>query len=520
MKPATLVAVSFALVGAAVAAAVSATAFAQQKPPPPQVPVPPPVMVPKPDGEDFVVTADGTVHAGAVSLADDAVVVGTSAGERRVPREDVSLAVSGGKRVVKGEDSGLRTAWLAWLKASYDDQVPTRKIADAEPAQKAAWWTALLAAADRCAEWKMRYAATSLLAEGIEAGAWDAEAERRALEWEPTAFPFSPADAEKAKLLAVWAREIVPLGGTWVLRKESTDEGKRAPIWTTDAIAVRSRNVLVFSLDRDPKVVGSLLRQGEMTVRGLEAVFGKPETTSGEPLEIRLFKDRNQYLTESDSGGGYAPLWTAGFFSPGEMVSRFYARDKEGGSFKEGEFHEVLSHELTHHWIEMRYCAGVEFEGASDRATSEVKADLGRRADQAGHWIVEGIARFVEDQAVLFRKNAFKFDDPKAESVRDAAAQWKRGFGIPIARYMEISPKAFQFLDRGMETQVFYDQGGALCFFMMNRRGPEGRKLLVKYLRDVYGGRMTKESWKNLGFQSAADLQKEFSTFLSSLAPK
>lgn len=487
-----------------------------------------PVSVPRPEGTDLVVLDDGKVLTGTVSAAEAEVVVrGEDGVERRIPRDDVSIALSGGKRVHRGEEAGVRAAWLAWLKAAHADQVPSRQIADAEPPAKQAWWRDVLAAADQCARWKMTYAAAALLAEGLDVKTWDEEAQRRALEWEPVEFPLTPEDEEKAKLLATWAREIVPLGGRWVLRKDGTG-ASRPPLWTQDAIALGTRNVLLFTLDRDPKVAGSALRQAESTVRALESLFGKPEVAPKDKLEVRLFLDRNQYLTESDAGGGYAPVWTAGFFSPGEMVSRFYVREKAGGPFDEMRFHEVLSHELTHHWIEMRFCAGAEFDGAEERAESaERTGAAGRHGQQAGHWCVEGVARFVEDQAVLFKRNGYKFDDATAECMRDAAAAWRSGISIPIARYVDITPQEFQFLGKGpkrgkgeyvnSETGVFYDQGGALSFFMMNRRGPDGRKRFVQYLRDVYGGRMEKQSWKRLGFSSAEELEKEFTAFLASV---
>jgi hypothetical protein len=503
------------------------TATAQQKPGPAKPPAPVVVSVPKPVGTDFVVLADGTVLEGAVTTTETEVVVTPAgAGERRLEREQVSVALAGGKRVHRGEETGLYLAWRAWLKAAHADQVPSRLIADAEPPAKQAWWRDVLAAADLCAKWKMTYAATALLAEGLEANAWDEEAERRALEWEPVEFPLTPEDAVKAKLLATWAREIVPLGGKWVLRNAAGES--RSQLWTTEAIALGTKNVLLFTLDRDPKVVGSSLRQAETTVRGLESLFGKPDVTAKDRIEIRLFEDRKRYLTESDSGHGYAPIWTAGFFSPGEMVSRFYAREKEGGSFVESAFHEVLSHELTHHWIEMRYCAGAEYEGAEDRPErAEEKQDGRRRGDQGGHWIVEGVARFVEDQAILFKRNGFKFDDATAECVRDCAQAWRAGMGIPMKRYIDITSTEFQFLGKGpmrsktayvnSEVGVFYDQGGALSFFMMNRRGPDGRKRFIQYLKDVYGLRMSKQGWVRLGFSSAEELEKEFTAFLATV---
>ena len=520
---------------AVVAGLAPIAAEAQQKPPVPagKTPAAPPApvapVVPKPGGDAFVVLDDGTlVLAATVEAGESDITARRPAGsEDHWPREDVSIAVSGGKRIHKGEESGIYKAWKTYLQAAHVDPSAVKKIADADPAVKAAWWADVLAAADACAGWKMKYAASALLADGIEAGTWDDAAQSRAIEWEPTAFPFSSEDAERAKLCASWAREIVPLGGQWILRKDGDSlTSSRSALWTQEAIALGTKNVLLFTLDKDPVVAGASLRQGETTVRALESLFGKPEIPKPDRLEIRLFESRDRYLIESDTAIGKAQVWTAGFFSPGDMVSRFYSRDKAGGKFNQTEFFEVLSHELTHHWIEMRYCAGVEFEGMEDRPSSELKKDLGRNLDQPGHWVIEGTARFVEDQAIHFQKRGLKFDDASAECIRDCAAAWRAGIGIPIARYVDITTKDFQFLGKGpkrgrgdyvnSETGVFYDQGGALSFFMMNKRGADGRKRFVQYLRDVYAGKMSKEGWTRLGFASAAELEKEFTAFLTS----
>jgi hypothetical protein len=184
---------------------------------------------------------------------------------------------------------------------------------------------------------------------------------------------------------------------------------------------------------------------------------------------------------------------------------------------------------MTHHWLEVRLLRGVELEGIREEDEAAVReGKFGRKPDRPGHWIVEGIARFVEDQAVLWAKTGVKFDRSDAECVRDAAAAAADGLAIPITRYVDITPQQFQFLSdapkRGKsgfintERGVFYDQGGALAFFLANRRGPEGRKLLAQYLRDVYAGKMTAKGWTRLGFSSAEELEKAFRAFLANPA--
>ncbi|MCE9637492.1 MAG: hypothetical protein K8T90_17445 [Planctomycetes bacterium] len=539
-------AVAFAgfLPGAVVAAlaqqkppAPPAPAAGPKQPPTPAVPqdatppvAPTPVVptLPRPAGDDLLVAADGTVFLGTVTKTDDVVSVMTSTGgERSFPKARVSIAVSGGKRVHRGEEDGLRLAWLAWLKEKHLDAIPSKRVADATPEGKAAWWADVLEAAKTCGEWKMRYAGAALLADGIEAETWDDAAQTLALELEPLEFPFSPEDSEKAKLWASWARTLSPLAGRFVLKGDAPGTAGQSPLWRDEAVAVRTRNLIVWSIDHDIAVFGSILKQGELTVRSLEGIFGRPEYGNDEPLEVRLFKNRTQYLTEADTVGGFAPLWSGGFFAPGDRVSRFYVtRHGKTKAFLEDELHEVLSHELTHHWIETRLLLGVALEGLDEkgeRAAREGKG--GRTSDQPGHWIVEGVARFVEDQAVLWKKTGVKFDVANAECIRDAISAWKAGISIPLARYLDITPKGFEFLGDvpkggkggyvNTERGIFYDQGGTFAFFMMNRRGLEGRKLFAQYLRDVYAGKMTQESWKRLGFATSADAEREFNAFLT-----
>ena len=46
---------------------------------------------------------------------------------------------------------------------------------------------------------------------------------------------------------------------------------------------------------------------------------------------------------------------------------------------------------------------------------------------------------------------------------------------------------------------IFYEQAGSLVFFLMNRRGPEQRALLLDYLRQHYQGEQGPPGWEQLG---------------------
>ena len=64
-------------------------------------------------------------------------------------------------------------------------------------------------------------------------------------------------------------------------------------------------------------------------------------------------------------------------------------------------------------------------------------------------------------------------------------------------------------------TNRFYEQGGALAFMLVNHAERRKRELLFQYLKDWYAGRLELESWKQLGYADAAQLETEFRAFLA-----
>ena len=529
-----------ALVAVAALLGAGRAASAQDPPPaPPKAGDPPPVqpapagpaatiVTPKPALDSFVCLSDGRYLPGAVTKQEDVVALVPADGTRQeFPREKVLLAVASGKTVVRvreeaedhADQSGIHAAWSTWLRATHLQNLAGGKFGDADAAARDAYLADLLAAADRLAKWKLRYAAAALLADALDAGAWNDDLHARCLEWEPVYFPLSPPDEERAQLFATWSREIVPMGGTFAPKKEAT----AAPLpthWVDDVVTLKTRNLLIRSRVMESELVGHCLRQGEATVRGLESLVGIPTYGNDEPMEIRLYRDRKEYL--EDTSGRRAMLWSAGYFSPGEAVSRFYVTRNERTGKLDGkdleELFEVLSHELTHHWLERRFHRGSrQFE------------------HQPGHWIVEGFARFVEDHAPYFQKGNFKFDFARNEAVVHTQMRRQAKALLPIVRIVDMSPFEFHNNLTDFERSTFYDEGASIVFFMMNRRGPDGRKRLLEYMRKQYAGEFwdmpppdptgrkianpdegkpIKESWKVLGFASSGEMETAFHAFL------
>ena len=143
-------------------------------------------------------------------------------------------------------------------------------------------------------------------------------------------------------------------------------------------------------------------------------------------------------------------------------------------------------------------------------------------------------ARFVEDQAVEMGRRGLRFDDSTAESL-DLASQLdaKGALLLPLGRFIDLSHSLSYSLstERTVEVKlrntlstydisaldVFYNQAGSLCFWLMHRRGPEGRAALLSYLRAHYGGRTTRDGWRALGFTDSAAMEREFRAFLAEL---
>jgi len=234
---------------------------------------------------------------------------------------------------------------------------------------------------------------------------------------------------------------------------------------------------------------------------------------------VRLLENREKYLLDI-SGGGKPPQWSGGFFSPGDAISRFYISGT-------GDMRQTVSHELTHHWLERRRLRGGE-----------------QTWKQPGNWIVEGFARFVEHQSMQFQKGKFGFNNDLNESVGMCMALRKGGGRMPLfncPELVDISKEEFEqkLTQDQNRLHLFYQQSGALVYFMMNKRGPQGRKALVEYMRKFYAGelwipegkrddrglnkididkgRPVKDGWKLLGFASGADLDAAFTAWLDAL---
>ena len=523
-----------------------------------------------PEDGDGVLLASGEKVEGLFEEDGDTVKVRPGADDERVVSiEEVALGEKGGKVALRGGEQNVLAAWqnvidgtfVRGLSEAFDAYRNERLLADSRrliadmrtfgaghgmleefesslagksenpnselkrkrlgPIEDDARKEALdqvFAAVDWCTKRGYGGAATALLEyaerEGVDAEKIDALAAERV----PPGFPWADSPDAGHKWLT-WAKAIVPAGGEFLPSSSPVWNRVRGKSpWSKDTLGLRTKNTLLFSRTDDIEIVGMCLRVGEGTVRALEGLLGKGAGNLSEPLDVRLHRNREEYLAEKTPSGG-AMAWSAGYFSPGEGVSRFYVPDPETSAEPLGRgLSKTLAHELTHHWLSMRWLG---------------KGNMGRAAVVPGYFIVEGFARFIEDQAMEMGRRAGRLDDPTVNSL-DACSQVAKqkklldtaelvamnqlDFGkIPEERVAVVNLRnstGGRVLDK---RALFYEQSGSLVFFLMNRCGDEGREALITYMRSHYRGGTPKDPSSQFGFESGKDMHEKFEAFLLSL---
>lgn len=329
----------------------------------------------------------------------------------------------------------------------------------------------------------------------------------------PKEFPF-----EGDKVWRLWARELVPAGGRFLTAADPSWPHPTG-VWATDTLAIGTRHVTLLTRNSDPALIGSLLGNAEGALRLLDGLFDKLEAAPT-PLEVRLHKNRTDYLAEESPGGAVASTWSLGYYSPAEHASRFYvpedARAEDTNldtSVREETLQRVVVHELTHQYV-------AERSGFVDRQT----------ATAHGHWIVEGFARFLEHQTVALGHPERGLDDATVLSVDLTARAVGKHKEIPLEELFTMSYDSFLVLSDEHELalepryslgsfklsqrELYYHEAGALVFFLMNRCGPNGPARVLNFLQMRTQNQLSELTESALGFQSLVDLEEAFHAFL------
>ena len=327
----------------------------------------------------------------------------------------------------------------------------------------------------------------------------------------PPGFP-ATSSANAGERWLRFSEALLPAGARLVPPEDALWERVRGSAWEEGTICLRTANLVLFTKERDPEVLGPSLGRGEGVLRTLAEFFPASEGVRA-PLEVRLHSDRDAYLAETTASGALASPWSAGYFSPSERISRFFVpRGPTGEPLGRG-LYEVLTHELVHQHLALRWMDG---EQSGD-------------PEKPGFWVVEGVARFFEDQIVDLRRRERSLDDRTVSSIDACAAVLAKRKLIPITRLLELDQNAFWDLNDEpiaeielrhtlaystlSERAIFYEEAGSLFFFLFHR-DEATRQRLIDYLRAWHHGTLKEKSWEALGFEGAQALETEFHAFL------
>jgi len=438
---------------------------------------------------------------------------------------EISLAhvvyAEGTRYDFKGDDSQAVALWRRAVKAGCGDA--------ASDAGKAATVEMLMKGVEWCAKRTFVTGATALLADVLRADASKKDdVEKRAKALMPDAFFFKDA-ADAVQQWLVWGEALLPASAEFIGKDEDPWSRLENAPWTDGkTLAFRTRNVILFIRDFDPKICGRALQLAEGTVHALQSFLhdGDPDYVSDDlgRLEIRIHANRKDYLEEKPMYGGQpghpAEPWSAGYFGPRENISHFYLERRGTPSVDMHELTRVLTHEFTHHYMYQRWESG----------------NAGG-PDIPGFWVVEGMAEFVQNQMHQIDKHGLAFDDDAAFGIAVTAAARRQGVTtdlLKMERFVDETQSDFAGLDDHKllatlkpghgygtyqcdERGLWYDTAGALCYFFLRKKGPEMREKFIDYVRRHYRRGAPKPAWKFLGYESADALDKDFLAFLATV---
>lgn len=392
---------------------------------------------------------------------------------------------------------------------------PRKKAEQFEKDARESSCARVVAAAKWCASKECKTAATVLCVRAAEIAPKTPPDPELIKSWQPEGFPDDP-EKNGGKTWPQWAEALLPSGAVFPVLDESAKRRMSVSKFAQGALIISTRNIALYTKEYDIAVIGPMLARGEATVRALQKLLGPSPMgmRADTMLEVHLHKTKADYLADMIVGST-PPAWSAGCFSPGDGISRFYSSvgGDEGASEKH-TLHEVFAHELTHHYTDRRWMHDMKSKGASN-----------------GFWLVEGFAEFVAGQALEFGRFGESFDDETVRSIDEAAAVARDGKLFPLDFLMGLDQARFQTeLNGGFygpyklkhslkdtmldKRYLFYCQSTALTFFVINKCGEKGLPTYVSWLQKQYSGKGLDEPWKDLGFADMAAFEKAFHAFM------
>jgi hypothetical protein len=258
--------------------------------------------------------------------------------------------------------------------------------------------------------------------------------------------------------------------------------------WRDDIIGYRTEKLFVISPVESAGAIARCLALSEQLCRILESMYvgGSHERNTFDPLVVYLYGTREEYLKQSGPG----LEWTAGHYNLQTQISRLYVSGDDEDVW--GEVTEVLMHELTHHWLDVR----------NPRIPEETNQE--RIGTQKGYWIVEGFASLLQ----YFKPDPFTGEyttlDPRGDRIDNVAnarddqlLPWKVLFRREHVNLLGLEGHSFDALpltwSLGSLTTpggvgLFYAQSAVVCMYLYHGEGGRYRGQLYDYVVNYYTG--------------------------------
>jgi len=296
-----------------------------------------------------------------------------------------------------------------------------------------------------------------------------------------------------------WQIEILP-GGVRALGRLAPDMQRARMTWRKDLNGIETReegSEIVFATPlNDASIVGPCVRYAKLTCRALGRMFhtDDPKREDNIPLVIYFYEDKAEYV-RGGRGGTPNPFlaMTAGYYAPGENISRFFWPAKHPEPQR--SIRDTFVHELTHHWIERRNPRWHARDLTENRVTVP------------GYWVVEGIATFVEEGRYDIETYKWTHFNPKANSldiVADLSRQKKliawdkeytltqeefHGDGVDKKGLFATARKKWTLRPQPLnEIRLFYEQAASTCHFLYWGENGKYRQRFLDYVTHFYTG--------------------------------
>lgn len=290
------------------------------------------------------------------------------------------------------------------------------------------------------------------------------------------------------------AREESPL--VQVGRRSGTPESRKAlesakARWREDLVAFESEHLLLIAPAGIPAELARCLSLGELCCRAFheELCPSLPALENAPRLEVHIFEHRDAYLAQSRGQGELGLAWTAGYYSVHERISRLYLKQEAHLS---KDVLRTVVHELCHHWLHLA-CP------ALGGKTPVMDPEL------AGHWMVEGIATYMESLRFDTARRTWSGVEARASRLdilaglpEGSAMDWSRVLGMTRETFDAVStendfptPSAFFLTGRyhhSSEMARYYAQANGLTSFLMDGEGGRHREAFLEALFAYYRG--------------------------------